>query len=662
MQLPESQQSFAGYALTGVLGEGGFARVYDARSPTGARVAVKVLKPDAGDAYARSTRARFEREAHLLARLDSEFSVRLLDSGIAEGGLLYLVFEHVGGVDLSEYLAEKQRLPASEVEQILRPLLHALRDAHGHGVVHRDIKPANVRVWREAGKLRVKLLDFGIARATDHGHPSVTKTGELVGTPRYMSPEQLTGKPLGPTSDLYSLGMMVFELLQGSDALSGNTLMEQIERMQSGHRFAVDDMQPSAQKIVELIQRLTAREPSARMQSAAAALAFLDARADGHHAPATRSRGSRTKFAHWKLGVVVALSVVAIAAFALRNGTEPRRSPTTQRNTLVVSNEQPPVFTPKQRSDAGRSKDVGADLGDVAMPDSALLFRPLTPETSGCDRKEYGPHGLEKRDPGTWYYQPRRLKPGRPVPALVVLHTDFQHPRNLILSAGLDKLAEREQIVVIGPMSGESIGNKHLLAPAWDARGKGTGLVKRALQDTGKRVCLDHERIYVLSNGVGGRTAHFLACAPWVKGIATVGYFPQKVHAGPRSGDITCNHPRPTWMFAARHSKSEPIDGSRGCGRQGPRYSMTEVNQLLAKRNQCSPEPEVTNVKPGKCRTWAGCASPFESCIAPGGVPWKLGADFRAGFCLEPKAADFPVAERAWRFFQSLDESTAAAD
>src|SRR5690606_15504212 len=131
------------------------------------------------------------------------------------------------------------RLDPQAALHIMWQLLDSLSDAHHHGLLHRDIKPANVRVFEYMGDpLYAKLLDFGLARDVDGG-PQVTAKGELVGTPRYMAPEQLTEKPLSPATDIYSLGMVALEMLIGRDALGGNQWAGQLDRLRPEHTFDI---------------------------------------------------------------------------------------------------------------------------------------------------------------------------------------------------------------------------------------------------------------------------------------------------------------------------------------------------------------------------------------------------------------------------------------
>jgi serine/threonine protein kinase len=154
-------------------------------------------------------RTRFLREAEMAGRLQHPDIVSILDAGEL-GGLAYIAMELVEGKDLSQYTSPDQLLPLDQLLGILARVADALAYAHSRGVTHRDIKPANIMVDVATGV--VKVMDFGVARVADAAR---TRTGVVLGTPTFMSPEQLSGQPIDGRSDLYSLGVAMFQLLTG---------------------------------------------------------------------------------------------------------------------------------------------------------------------------------------------------------------------------------------------------------------------------------------------------------------------------------------------------------------------------------------------------------------------------------------------------------------
>ena len=200
------------YRIDRELGRGAMGMVYLGHDPQlGRQVAIKTM------ALAREfkgvelveARARFFREAEMAARLQHRDIVTIYDAG-EDQDLAYIAMEFVKGRDLLQHTLPGRLLPVPAVLQTIARVAQALAYAHSQGVVHRDIKPANVMVDAAAGL--VKVMDFGVARITDANR---TRTGLVLGTPSYMSPEQMAGRPVDGRSDLYSLGVMLFQLLTG---------------------------------------------------------------------------------------------------------------------------------------------------------------------------------------------------------------------------------------------------------------------------------------------------------------------------------------------------------------------------------------------------------------------------------------------------------------
>ncbi len=197
------------YLIERELGQGGMATVYLARDIKHDReVAIKVLNPELSASIGGE---RFEREIKLAAKLQHPHILGMYDSGQADG-LLYYVMPFVKGESLRDRLDREGQLPIEDAVQLILEVADALGHAHSQGIVHRDIKPENVLLSNG----HALVADFGIARAAQEaGAQKLTQTGMAVGTPVYMSPEQAVGDPVGPTSDLYSLGCVLYELLAG---------------------------------------------------------------------------------------------------------------------------------------------------------------------------------------------------------------------------------------------------------------------------------------------------------------------------------------------------------------------------------------------------------------------------------------------------------------
>ncbi len=205
------------YKVIRLLGEGGMGAVYEAENTwTHRRVAVKVLLPE----YASNAEAveRFFREAQSAAQLSHPNIVDVFDMGReGQDGALYIVQELLDGTDLRHRLVEAGRLSPREAFDLLAPVMEALAFAHARGVVHRDLKPDNIFLAKTPTGLVPTLIDFGISKVAPRDEAQFrTKTGAILGTPWYMSPEQCLGKPVDGRTDLWSVGVVLYELLTGS--------------------------------------------------------------------------------------------------------------------------------------------------------------------------------------------------------------------------------------------------------------------------------------------------------------------------------------------------------------------------------------------------------------------------------------------------------------
>lgn len=200
------------YRIDGLIGAGGMGTVYRAtRLLIGDEVAIKILHQDQSDA---NSWERFRREAQAAARLKHPNAVSIYDFGVSTDGLQYLVMELVEGESLRERLNHGP-LDFTIAAEVTYQVCAALDEAHRRHIIHRDIKPDNILLSSTADGLRVKVLDFGIAKLRDDTAGHLTQTGSVMGTPHYMSPEQCLGEELDPRADIYSVGIVVYEMLCG---------------------------------------------------------------------------------------------------------------------------------------------------------------------------------------------------------------------------------------------------------------------------------------------------------------------------------------------------------------------------------------------------------------------------------------------------------------
>jgi serine/threonine-protein kinase len=264
------------YEIVGRVGVGGMGTVYRARQVGLAReVALKVLRPE-GSAD-RETVARFEREAKAMSLLLHASTVRVLDFGEDPSGYLYLAMELLEGESLGKRIEREGALDVREAMRIARQILCSLAEAHGKGLVHRDLKPDNVFLAKIAGEpLPVtKVLDFGIAKVFRQDAPQLdqleTQAGTVFGTPRYMSPEQAQGKALDPRSDLYSVGVLLHQMLVGRppfvDTDAVVVMSKHIREMPKALREAAPH-RPIPRSLERVVLRALAKSPRARPASA----------------------------------------------------------------------------------------------------------------------------------------------------------------------------------------------------------------------------------------------------------------------------------------------------------------------------------------------------------------------------------------------------------
>jgi serine/threonine protein kinase len=258
------------YRLVRRLGAGGMAEVYEAirTDHIRNRVALKLLH-----AYFASEpdyRRRFEQEARILSGLEHPGIVKIVDFGVLSTGESFLAMEYLQGVSLAARLADStgDRIPVDAAVQLGFQVAGALASVHKLGVVHRDLKPSNLMLVPDsavqpAGE-RVKIVDFGIARTIEADGEALTQAGRVIGTMRYMSPEQLRGEKVGAATDVFSLGLVLFECITGRSAFpgSGSVLKKQILGSEAP---SLRTLQPDVQRpLSDLVRRMLAKVPAER--------------------------------------------------------------------------------------------------------------------------------------------------------------------------------------------------------------------------------------------------------------------------------------------------------------------------------------------------------------------------------------------------------------
>ena len=259
------------YRIVRLLGEGGMGAVYEGENVRIHRkVAIKVLH--AAVAAKADVVQRFEREAQAAGRIGSEHIVEVLDLGNLPDGDRFMVMEYLEGESLGERIKRKKRMAPQEVAHLLHQLLEGLAAAHAAGIIHRDLKPDNVFLMNSKGNQKdfVKVLDFGVSKfnALD-SEMSMTRTGAVMGTPFYMSPEQARGGKIDMRSDLYSVGVVIYQAVTGRVPFHAETFNELV------FKIALESCEPAElvapgldPAFAALIVRAMVRDPAGRFQTA----------------------------------------------------------------------------------------------------------------------------------------------------------------------------------------------------------------------------------------------------------------------------------------------------------------------------------------------------------------------------------------------------------
>ncbi len=269
------------YRIDAVIGIGGMGRVYRGEhTGIGRAVAIKVLHADLG--RNKEAAQRFQREALASGRLDHPNIVGVSDFGTIEHVGLYLVMESLEGEPLGDRLARERTIHWLEAIEIARYVLTGLRHAHDRGVVHRDIKPDNIFLARKDGDQIIKILDFGIAKlyAGSTEDPAMTRAGLTVGTPAYLSPEQAVGGSITPASDLYSMSIVLYEMLTGRAPFEDKDPLAMLTAHVSREAPAISDIAPDLKLpagLEDVVRRGMAKMAAERTSSAIEYIAQLDA-------------------------------------------------------------------------------------------------------------------------------------------------------------------------------------------------------------------------------------------------------------------------------------------------------------------------------------------------------------------------------------------------
>jgi eukaryotic-like serine/threonine-protein kinase len=481
------------YVIEALIGEGGMGRVYRARHiRMSRRFAIKVLFGDlAADGKARS---RFSREAESSSRLSHPNVVSVIDFGETDEGLLYLVMDFIEGEELHRVVGKQAPFSTARSLSLLRQLARGLGHAHDRGLVHRDFKTENILITTDAGEEIARIVDFGIAVLGEMTAPEqrLTTEGMVLGTPAYMSPEQSTGEEIDHRADLFSLGVMLYEMLAGKLPFDGSPIAMAKANL-AARVPPIAERVPGVRadrRLEAIAMRLMAKEPEKRFSSASALLAHLDTvfgraadtepppvamaelaeAAEGDAAPVrtmseeffaradeieveglpgqpTRETGpiARAERRRWIIAGAVALTALLVTGGALYAHYRNRPDRPVAEATPSAP-EQPASTTP---APAATAPDAGAASTPTAVTPAAdaapvpVAAREATPSSPTGSRKP--PRDRGKKIPAAG-------KETTPAPPQVVSQSDFDR-RYRQVGALLDKLTVQKGDAVADPLS-----------------------------------------------------------------------------------------------------------------------------------------------------------------------------------------------------------------
>lgn len=277
------------YEVEDFIGSGAYGSIFSAiDTVTMERVAVKALPPPDHGVNATAL-GRFKREMKVIASLRHPNVIAMYDYGETDDGIVYMILEYVDGLNLYEIVTQR-RFNKEHALSVTRQIAQGLGAAHQLGVVHRDLKPQNIMlVEQRDGSYQVKVLDFGMAkvleRVNDESLVKLTREGVAVGTPRYIAPEQARGKDVGPYSDVYALGLLMYEMLTGARAVKADSVESAIRMHVARTPLELDEIDEVPPRIQPLLWRMIEKNPKKRIQTAEELVREIDALSGAAPAP-----------------------------------------------------------------------------------------------------------------------------------------------------------------------------------------------------------------------------------------------------------------------------------------------------------------------------------------------------------------------------------------
>jgi len=416
--LGSAEDPFLGEVIAGnflileSIGTGAMGRVYKAKQLSlDKEVAIKVLHGHLTNDP--NVAKRFHREARAASKLSHPNSLQIIDFGQTDEGTLFIAMELVGGKDLGKTLAEEFPFSLARIAQLVGQVCSALEDAHGAGVIHRDLKPENILVTRKGGEDFVKVCDFGIAKIQDpkgdDPDAAITMAGVVCGTPEYMSPEQARGEKLDPRSDVYAVGVILYQLATGAVPFSADSalgvvtkhlteapvpprhrrpdlgihsgleaiVMKALSKDRQGRHGSIAELKKELDTLVRLAGDRAHQAPKGSLLAPSATGTLLT----GEVGTATTGLPTR-RGPMFAMAAVAVLIVGGIAAWALTQGDEGARA-----NPIAVAPVSTSAMPPQPVTASAETAAPASAAPDSAGPQSAMPVGEEPPEQAPAGKR-----------------------------------------------------------------------------------------------------------------------------------------------------------------------------------------------------------------------------------------------------------------------------------
>jgi len=363
------------YEFIGTIGTGGMGVIYKARQKMLNKiVAIKMLHSHLLNVQ---SMLRFQQEAKAASSLRHPNVISVHDFGISEQGQPYMVMDYIEGTTLADLLRKDGALPLPDAMDIFLAVCEALEHAHEHGVLHRDLKSSNIMLSKKEGGYNVHLLDFGIAKIIDTESGGIaqqlTQTGELIGSPLYMSPEQCMGKKVDNRTDIYSLGCILYEAVTGNPPHCGDTMIETIFKHLNETPLTLHQARPDInfpETFDNLVMKLLASKPEDRVQSISQVKAELlniqSGALKGGFTQKAATAWSKFKFSRTTAAITMAaiLATIGLVSLSISNSNLERTAELKNESNKQLSQAdalRKQAFATKEDDDAPKLNEVSAD-------------------------------------------------------------------------------------------------------------------------------------------------------------------------------------------------------------------------------------------------------------------------------------------------------------